>query len=363
MKIYYSKSKNDFSKELRKEVNEYFKRYDLPRSSNRFTKVSSLLLLILFIAIAAGLSFKIPAIYYYLLTALLGTLTLPLVLNIGHDAIHNTFFERREANNFAQNIFLLLGTSPYFWKLRHIHSHHSFSNVPGYDMDIEQTEIVRLNNHHEHKSHHSYQVWYMPFVFCFYTLNWFLYRDFKDLRTSQFGGKQGVKHSLKQYLILFASKALLLTYLIVLPMVFAEISFGQAIIGFLVFHFAASVVTTFALVSTHVGTQQEFVSLEGNQLPYSFDEHQLRTTSDFATPNRFLTWFYGGFNHHVAHHLFPGISQCHYRHITPIIREKCAQFDMPYHSCQSLRESVKEHFKLLKQNSRDNNSLEIKNSH
>ncbi|MEZ5068440.1 MAG: fatty acid desaturase [Bacteroidia bacterium] len=33
--------------------------------------------------------------------------------------------------------------------------------------------------------------------------------------------------------------------------------------------------------------------------------HQLQTTSNFATKNKFICWLLGGLNFQVEHHLFP----------------------------------------------------------
>ena len=36
--------------------------------------------------------------------------------------------------------------------------------------------------------------------------------------------------------------------------------------------------------------------------------HQLLTTVNFSTKNRFINWFTGGLNHQIEHHIFPNIS-------------------------------------------------------
>ena len=49
----------------------------------------------------------------------------------------------------------------------------------------------------------------------------------------------------------------------------------------------------------------------------SWVEHQLATTVDFAPRSRWLTWYLGGLNYQVEHHLFPRMPST----TTPRVRE------------------------------------------
>ena len=40
--------------------------------------------------------------------------------------------------------------------------------------------------------------------------------------------------------------------------------------------------------------------------------HQLKTTANFATRNRLISWLVGGLNFQVEHHLFRRVSDVHY---------------------------------------------------
>ena len=46
--------------------------------------------------------------------------------------------------------------------------------------------------------------------------------------------------------------------------------------------------------------------------------HQLQTTSNYAPTSRFFSWFVGGLNFQVEHHLFPNICHVHYKNISHI---------------------------------------------
>jgi fatty acid desaturase len=61
----------------------------------------------------------------------------------------------------------------------------------------------------------------------------------------------------------------------------------------------------------------------------------------------------GALNHQTAHHLFPGIAQCFYPIVTPIVKQTCEEFGIEYHCCNSLWDAMKSHIGHLKQLGRD----------
>jgi len=49
--------------------------------------------------------------------------------------------------------------------------------------------------------------------------------------------------------------------------------------------------------------------------------NQLYNTANFAPGARILSWYVGGLNYQVEHHLFPRISHVHYPALNKIVRE------------------------------------------
>jgi linoleoyl-CoA desaturase len=76
-------------------------------------------------------------------------------------------------------------------------------------------------------------------------------------------------------------------------------------------------------------------------------EHQLRTTMNFAMNNWFVTYFVGGLNFQVEHHLFPGISHIHYPKISKIVASTAQEFNVPYKYEKTFVGAVYEHTKML----------------
>lgn len=286
--------------------------------------------------------------------AVLGFATTLIGLNIGHDAAHESISRHSWVNRLCLWSFDLLGANAYLWQLRHLYGHHPYPNVKGYDTDIEPDGIVRIYPQAPYRPMHRWQHVYTPLLMLFfYTLNWLLWRDFKDFQRKIFGRKKiGAHHSIQKVKLLFF-KGLHLVWLILLPLLVGA-SWPQVLTGFFILHACAGVVITVALVSAHVGTVQDFPKPSSSgELPYSWAAHQMATTCDFCTENPVMNVLLGGFNHHVAHHLFPGIHHSHYVWITPVVKEYADRYGVTYHCEQSFRKVFAAHLALLRKNGVD----------
>ena len=73
------------------------------------------------------------------------------------------------------------------------------------------------------------------------------------------------------------------------------------------------------------------------RLPRPWAVHQVQTTVDFARGNRLLTWYVGGLNFQIEHHLFPHICHVHYPRIAEIVEGTCAEFGVRYTAHASFR--------------------------
>lgn len=279
---------------------------------------------------------------------ILGVLTTGIFLNIVHDAAHNALFKKQLWNNCAFHFLEIFGTDSYIWKKRHIISHHSYPNITGKDFDIRQTNLIRILPNSQFLSHHSYQPYYAPLVYTLYTLNWFFHRDLVDAFVHNKELKVGTGRKVK----LIVHKIIYLFLFIVLPSLLTSLPIAVYIIGFFIMHITASLIGVMALTTAHVSHDSDFPEPDENgMMPDSWAMHQLRVTQDFAPDNKFITTWFGGFNLHIAHHLFPSIQHRHYNIITQIIKETAEDFGIEYKS-KSLGEALWSHYLLLISNSR-----------
>jgi linoleoyl-CoA desaturase len=279
--------------------------------------------------------------------ALLGFVTVPLILNVGHEAAHNAFSPYRRLNRWLANVFNLVGASGLIWKERHVHSHHIYPNIYGADSDIAQNRLARIAPSAEYLPAHRYQHWYMPGLYLVYTLNWLLYRDFKDAR-HYFEQRPD---RWQQWAILLITKAFYFFYALALPILLRPEAWTTVLAGFVLMQFVLSATTFLVLVSAHVGEDAVFPEPDATgHLPHTWAAHQLITTTDFAPDSWWVTHLFGGFNHHVVHHLFPQVSHVHYPALTQIVRTTAIEFGLPYQCFDNLTKAIFSHFHFLKKN-------------
>ena len=86
---------------------------------------------------------------------------------------------------------------------------------------------------------------------------------------------------------------------------------------------------------------------ENGKMKYSRFVHQLYTSVNFANKNWFVTWYGGGLNFQIEHHLFPNICHVHYRKISNIVRDTAIEYNLPYHSYKTFYEALANHTKML----------------
>jgi linoleoyl-CoA desaturase len=74
---------------------------------------------------------------------------------------------------------------------------------------------------------------------------------------------------------------------------------------------------------------------------------QLFNTANFAPSKKAFSWFVGGLNYQVEHHLFPNICHIHYDKLAVIVKETAEEFNLPYNSFGTFRKAVIEHGRML----------------
>jgi linoleoyl-CoA desaturase len=287
---------------------------------------------------------------YYSCYLALGALLVLIYLNVIHDAVHHTIFKSRRVNEAFVYIFDLMGANSFIWKNRHVRFHHNYPNVNGWDTDIEQSKLARVFPNGEYSTYHKYQHIYLPLLYPLFLFNWLVIRDFKDFFSQKKIVRKLIKIPFIEYVKLFFFKALFFFYMIIFPKMILDISWGQAIGGFVMMVFVASIFALIVLLPPHANTESEFpLPDETAKLPYSWFEHMLQTTNDVTHDNWFIRFFMGSFNYHVVHHLFPHINHVYYPELTKRLEAYAKQYGLPYKKL-TLITALKNHYLLLKQN-------------
>jgi linoleoyl-CoA desaturase len=135
----------------------------------------------------------------------------------------------------------------------------------------------------------------------------------------------------------------------VVPILVLPFLWWQILIGFMVMHFFAGFILAIVFQPAHVveGTSYLMPDENGN-LENSWAIHQLHTTTNFAHNNKILSWYVGGLNFQVEHHLFPNVCHVHYRHLSSIVETTAKEFGLPYKMKETFWDALVAHAKLLK---------------
>lgn len=272
-------------------------------------------------------------------------------LSIMHDANHGSYSKNENVNKYLGYLINLIGGSSVNWKIQHNVLHHSFTNIDGFDEDISIGKILRFSPHQKRYKVHRIQHYYAWFFYCFMTLNWIVSKDFMQLfRYRQMGLLKGQSRSFSALLTeLILSKLFYVFCFIVLPVVLLPVPWWQTLIFFFVMHAVASLIVGIIFQCAHVMPTSEFpLPDDKGYLENNFTIHQILTTANFSPGNKLFSWFIGGLNYQIEHHLFPNICHIHYRAISAIVKKTTAEFGIPYNVHSNFFKAVKNHLIMLR---------------
>jgi linoleoyl-CoA desaturase len=85
--------------------------------------------------------------------------------------------------------------------------------------------------------------------------------------------------------------------------------------------------------------------------------NQLYNTANFAPKAKLFSWYVGGLNYQVEHHLFPSICHIHYNKISQIVEQTAKEYNLPYHSYSTFVSALADHTRMLKNLGKQNPSL------
>ena len=115
-------------------------------------------------------------------------------------------------------------------------------------------------------------------------------------------------------------------------------------------HWVAGFILSCVFQPAHVMESSPYSDAKaGDSIPNDWASHQVMNTVNFAPKNRLLTWYVGGLNYQVEHHLFPSICHIHYRKLSKIVKATAEEFNLPYHVMPTFRSALWYHMKMLKQ--------------
>ena len=347
-----SSVEKQFVATLRKNVNDYFKQKGISVKGNHTMYIKSVVMLSLYVLpFVLLLIVPMAAWVAVVFVIVMGIGEAGIGMSVMHDASHGAFSNKKTVNEFFSSTMFLLGSNTFNWKIQHTVLHHTFTNIYGYDPDIDTKAVIRLSEHAPHKRYHRYQYFFACLLYGFMTL-FKLVADISQLLdfsrkgiTRQHGRNPGL-----EMFKLLVTKVVYFSLIIGLPLWLTDFKWWQVLTGFSILHLTAGIIMSTVFQMAHVveGARQPLPDSNG-VIHHEWIVHELMTTSDFARGNHFLNWYIGGLNFQIEHHLFPNICHIHYRDIAPIVEKTALEFGFAYNLKPSFTAAFLSHARRLKE--------------
>lgn len=347
-KVKFEQADKTFHALLKVRVNQYFDDERLSRRADGRMVAKTVIWFAAF-ALAYGtyLAGVLPGASVLVVTAALGFIAACIGFNVGHDAIHGAYSFKPWVNRVLGYSFDLLGASSYNWSIAHNWLHHTFTNVPHVDSDLDPGPYMRFSPDRRLYWFHRFQHLFMWPLYTLTTLIWTFKKDWlqileRDPRTNK-------RAPTSRMLGMVAGKAVHFSVFLVVPALLTPYSIGLIVGAYVLLQLVSGVTLALVFQLAHVveGPVYPRPDDEG-VLRTSWAEHQLRTTANFAMGNPVATFLLGGLNHQVEHHLFSGVCHTHYPALSSIVRETATELGVPYHDNGSFLAALGSHYRVMR---------------
>jgi linoleoyl-CoA desaturase len=336
-----------FLKEVKRRVDQFFhetgrRRRDCPQM---YFKTAGILMW--FVGAYILLMFVVTSWWLVIpLAIILGLAMAAIGFNIQHDGGHRAYSNYQWVNRMMAMSLDLIGGSSYMWDWKHNSIHHTYPNIEGQDDDINVGIFGRLAPKQKRYWFHRLQGVYLWALYGLLAIKWHFYDDFYNIASGRIGEHKVPRPKGWDLVIFIGGKALFLTWAFVIPMLLHPF---WAVLGvYVLAAFVSGVVLSAVFQLAHCVEEADFPLPDATgHMETDWAVHQVQTTVDFARRSRVLSWFLGGLNFQVEHHLFHKICHVHYPALSKVVEEVCKEFGIRYASNESLFIALRSHFRWL----------------
>ncbi|MBM3159956.1 MAG: acyl-CoA desaturase [Bacteroidetes bacterium] len=352
-RITFSSDHNElFYTELKQRVNHYFKNKNISKHANAEMVFKTVFMLVLYLLPLCLLFVSFPGDWvYFLCWTVMGFGMAGVGLSVMHDANHGTYSKNQLVNKIIGKVLIFLGGSDVNWRIQHNVLHHTYTNITEIDEDISPPAfLLRFSPHKKHYAIHRFQHLYAWFLYGLMTLMWFFTKDYiQAIRYYKKGLLKSQGISLSKHLFAIVLNKMTYAFVfIVLPIVFSPATWYVTLIGFFVMQFICGFILSVIFQPAHVVPSSNFpVPNDSGNIEADWAVNQLVNTANFAPKSRIFSWYVGGLNYQIEHHLFPNICHIHYRKISKIVENTAKEFRLPYHSYKTFLGALVDHGKVL----------------
>lgn len=351
--VTFAKNHNEeFYKVLRKRVSEYFKTKNISRHANASMVIKTFVMLIIYITpLVLLLTVSMPIGLVLLMWCIMGIGMSGIGLSVMHDANHGAYSKNDKVNKVIGKVLVILGGNDVNWKIQHNVLHHTYTNITGLDEDIEPPEaILRFSPNKRRTALHKYQHIYAWFFYGLMTMFWFISKDYKQARRYKKMGlieSQSITYT-NHWITIIVGKIIFAFMFIVLPIWLCDAPWYISILGITIMLFISGLTLGAIFQPAHVVPTSNYPMPDSSgNIDADWAVNQLYNTANFAPKARLFSWYVGGLNYQVEHHLFPNICHVHYRKLATIVKETALEYKLPYHSYKTFAGALIEHTKML----------------
>jgi len=341
---------SEFERELSKRVNSYFenssnKKRDLFNMYLKSFRAISWLIISYCLIVFANL----PLWGILLASLSMGFALNALSFNVMHDAIHGAYSKHKIVNRLMGHWLDLIGGSSYLWKTKHNYYHHSYTNITGHDDDVEVGMFARFTPYQKKYFFHRFQHIYIWFLYGFLAIKWHILDDFYIFYSGKLNNHDIERPKGMDAVILFGGKILFFIIVFVIPSFYYPIPY--VILFYILIAMVQGVVMSVVFQLAHCVGEAEFPKHdeETGIMDKTWVVHQICTTVDFARGNKLLTWYLGGLNYQVEHHLYPKICHLNYPEMSQIVEQTCKEYGIPYNSHSGFFVGLRSHYNWLRE--------------
>ena len=347
--IFSGATVDSFTREMKDRVSDYFRSTGLSQKANAWVALKiTLIFALTFGPYALILSGKVSPPGMLALAVIMGMGVAGMGFCVSHEALHGTLSARPWVNRILGWSLDLMGANGYMWDITHNVIHHTYTNIHGLDEDLEVSSLVRLSPQAAWKPYHRFQHLYGVWLYSLSTLNWVFVKDFKYFLRRDLGPYLNREHSPGAIAGLVAGKLVHYSWTIVIPLLILRLPWWEFVVGYLAMHLTAGTILGVVFQLAHVVEDTSHPKpSETGRIEQSWMAHEMATTANFAIGNRWLSWYLGGLNFQIEHHLFSKVCSRHYPALSRIVREVAARHGVPYNVHRTFLDAVRSHLKML----------------
>ena len=119
----------------------------------------------------------------------------------------------------------------------------------------------------------------------------------------------------------------------------SDATVGQVLLGYVLYHIVAGLILALVFQPAHVIEHTLYpLPNENRVVEKNWFAHQMLTSANYSEQNKLLTWYVGGLNYQIEHHLFLEVPARRYRKMAPKVQAVCEKYGLNYNNASLFKQ-------------------------